>query len=159
MAKKASEKHGKGEKKVKKAEKKAKKQTKKLMPKAIKTGKGASPFEIGKAVVEAFNKGTPEHELWKAHWSKKCRSIEGFGVSMAWDGMKAVAEKGREWMSTHKVHSARAEGPYVGATGFSIAFAMDVEDTTTGKREMMNEVGVYTVQGGKIVQEEFMYRV
>jgi hypothetical protein len=36
---------------------------------------------------------------------------------------------------------------------------MDVETKSTGKRETMNEVGVYTVQNGKIIREEFMYGV
>ena len=34
---------------------------------------------------------------------------------------------------------------------------MDVEDTTNGSRVLMEEVGVYQIQNGKIVREEFMY--
>jgi hypothetical protein len=60
-------------------------------------------------------------------------------------------------MSTHRLHGASAEGPYIGASGFSVKFAMDVEDTTTNDRSLMEEIGVYTVQNGKIVREEFMY--
>ena len=36
-------------------------------------------------------------------------------------------------------------------------FKMDVEDKSTGRRTIMEEVGVYTVKNGRIVQEEFMY--
>lgn len=145
--------------KAAKSEKKAKKKALKLEPKLIKTGKGMSPFEIGQAVVSAFNAHKPEAELWDAYWSNKVRSIEGFGVGMAWEGRKAMEAKGAEWMRTHKIHGASAEGPFVGATGFALKFIMDVEDTATGKRETMQEVGVYTVKGGKIIQEEFMYKV
>lgn len=141
-----------------KAQKKTKKLSKKLMPKEVKTGKGASPMEIGQAVVASINAGKPDTELWDKFWSNKIESIEGVGVSMKWSGRKAMEAKGAEWMSTHKIYSASAEGPFVGATGFAIKFSMDVEDTTTGKREAMNEVGVYTVKNGKVVCEEFMYR-
>jgi hypothetical protein len=33
---------------------------------------------------------------------------------------------------------------------------MDVETKSTGAREWMEEIGVYTVKDGKIVREEFM---
>lgn len=147
------------DKTAKKSDKKSKKQSKKFKPKEVKIGKGASPFDVGKAVVEGINRGTPDADLWKKFWSKKARSIEGMGVNMAWDGLKAIDAKCKEWVATHKIYSASAEGPYVGATGFSIKFTMDVEDTSTGKRETMNEVGVYRMKNGKVVEEEFMYRM
>lgn len=150
----------KGEKKSQKKDpKKGKKAAKALEPKLVKTGKGASPLEVGQAVVAGFNAHKPERELWDAHWSRKVESIEGLGVSMKWVGRKAMEAKGAQWMATHKIYAASAEGPFVGATGFAVRFSMDVEDTTTGKREMMHEVGVYTVKSGKVVCEEFMYKV
>jgi hypothetical protein len=156
---KAAKKESKAAKKAAKGDKKVKKQSKKLAPKEVKTGKGATPMEIGQAVVASINAGKPDKELWDAYWSKKVESIEGVGVNMKWTGRKAMEAKGEAWMATHKIYSASAEGPYVGATGFTVRFTMDVEDTTTGKRQTMNEVGVYTVKGGKVVCEEFMYKV
>ena len=50
-----------------------------------------------------------------------------------------------------------AEGPFVGATGFAVKFRMDIKDNSTGRRTLMEEIGVYTVLKGKIIQEEFMY--
>lgn len=133
-----------------------KKKAKAPKPKAVKTGKGADPMEVGKELVRMFNAGQFE-EIEQRFWAPKVRSIEGYGVAMAWDGRKAVRAKNNEWMSTHKIHGASAEGPYVGATGFAVKYRMDVEDTTNGSRVTMDEVGVYTVKNGKIVQEEFMY--
>lgn len=138
--------------------KKAKKQTKKLTPKEIKTGKGSTPFELGSSLVSLYNQGKFQ-EIEEMMWSPKIESIEGFGVSMMWSGKKAVRTKGEDWMATHKIHETKAEGPFVGATGFAVKFFMDVEDMNTGKREPMHEVGVYTVKNGKIVREEFMYHV
>ena len=54
-------------------------------------------------------------------------------------------------------NGASAEGPFVGAQGFAIKFKMDVEELNTGTRRVSEEVGVYTVNNGKIVREEFMY--
>lgn len=128
-----------------------------LSPSPINTGRGSTPAEIGEAVVEAFNEHRPDIELWNRYWSDDVESIEGMGVSLAWRGRDAMQAKGENWMAEHIVHSALAEGPYVGATGFAIRFRMDVEEKSTGNRVLMEEVGVYTVKNGKVVREEFMY--
>lgn len=148
----------KAEKAAKKEAKKSEKKSKKIAPREVKTGKGQTPFEVGKALVEMFNKGQFS-EIEEMFWSPKVASIEGYGVSLVWKGRKAVEAKNNEWMSTHKIHSASAEGPFVGGTGFAVKFKMDVEETPTGKRQVMDEVGVYRIKNGKIVEEEFMYRV
>jgi hypothetical protein len=122
----------------------------------ISTGSGASPMELGQQLVALFNQGKADAWVRKV-WSPKIESIEGVGMNMGWRGVKAVDAKNNGWMKTHIVHGASAEGPYVGSTGFSVRLAMDVEDTTTGQRMKMQEVGVYTVSKGKIVREEFMY--
>ena len=128
-------------------------------PATVTTGSGASPMEIGQDLVARFNAGQMGGEIEDAWWSPDITSVEGVGVAMAWSGRDKVEEKNRGWMEAHRVHGASAEGPYVGASGFAVKFRMDVEDTATGKRENMEEIGVYTVQNGKIVREEFMYRI
>jgi len=145
-------------KSAKKAEKKSKKLSKKLAPQLVTTGKGASTLEVGTALVDMFNKGQFS-EIEKMFWSPKVVSIEGYGVGLAWIGRKAVEAKNQGWMESHKIHSASAEGPFVGSSGFAVRFKMDVEETPTGKREVMDEVGVYSIKNGKIVREEFMYRM
>lgn len=160
MAKKSSKK----KKSAKKAEKSGassgkKKNGKKkdaLAPKAVKTGKGLTPAEVGADLVRMFNAGQWA-EIEDKHWSPKITSIEGVGVAQAWSGRKAVRAKGKEWEADHTIHSAKAEGPFVGATGFAVKYHMDVETKSTGERIAMSEVGVYTIKNGKIVQEEFMY--
>jgi hypothetical protein len=124
-------------------------------PKAVSSGRGASPADIGRDLVAMFNAQVPEREIWDKHFSQALVSIEGNG--MAWSGLKAVAAKGAEWLAQHTIHGASAEGPFVGATGFAVKFRMDVEVKATGQRIQMDEIGVYTVKNGKVVQEEFMY--
>lgn len=129
-----------------------------MMPVPISTGGGADPMEVGTNLVRMFNAGEmASGAIERKYWSPKIVSIEGVGVSMGWHGAKAARAKGEEWMKDNIVHSATAEGPYVGATGFAVKYTMDVETKSTGQRKTMVEVGVYSVLKGKIVQEEFMY--
>lgn len=129
--------------------------TKALAPKPVKTGSGPSPAEIGAQLIAACNRG--EYHLNDKLWSPSIVSIEGVGVGLAWHGRKAVDAKNAGWNEGHTIHGVSAEGPFVGSTGFTVRFRMDVEEKATGKRVLMHEVGVYTVKNGKIVQEEFMY--
>lgn len=124
----------------------------------VHTGNGPSAFEVGKDVVNMFNRGQLG-EIESKYWSPDVASIEGMGVGLGWYGLKAVREKNEGWMKDHVLHGATAEGPFVGSSGFSIRFRMDVETKSTGERKMFDEVGVYQVQNGKIVREEFMYGV
>lgn len=149
---------------AKKAPKKAAKPAKKPAPKSdplapfpVGTGRGAPPVDIGTQLVKMFNEGKFA-EIEEAFWDKKTiASIEGLGVNLAWIGLKAVRAKNEGWMADNVIHGASAEGPFVGSTGFAVRFRMDVETKSTGQRRIMDEVGVYTVEDGKIVCEEFMY--
>jgi len=127
-----------------------------MAPFSVNTGSGLSPIEIGSKLVSDFNVG--KAEITDELWGNDITSIEGLGVNLGWKGRKAVDEKNSQWSATHRIHGASAEGPYVGSTGFTVKFKIDVEDTSTGDRIVMDEVGVYTVKNGKIITEEFMYR-
>lgn len=125
-----------------------------LAPRAVTTGKGPTPAEVGGSLVDMFNRGLL-HEIEQLWWSPDITSIEGMG--QAWDGKAAVDGKNQWWLQTNRMISGTAEGPYVGATGFAVKFHLEVEEIATGQRIIMDEIGVYTVRNGKIVQEEFMY--
>jgi hypothetical protein len=121
--------------------------------KKLSTGKGATPAEIGRSLVQLFNAGKADDvsRLWH---HKKIESIEGDG--MVFLGRKGVEEKNAWWYGAYEMHAALAEGPYVGATGFTVHFAISVTPRAGGERMDFREVGVYTVEKGKIVREEFM---
>jgi hypothetical protein len=139
------------------AKKPAKKKPDLLAPTRVSTGKGHTPAELGRILVDHVNAmAAPDTELWKQHFHPKFVSIEGTGE--AWTGRKAVDAKCRAWMDAHTVHACKATGPFVGGTGFSVLYDMDVEAKDGSMpRTQMREVGVYTVKKGKVVQEEFMY--
>jgi ketosteroid isomerase-like protein len=73
------------------------------------------------------------------------------------EGSEAVKQKGDWWRENHELHAEIVEGPYVNSDQFAVFFKMDVTPKATGERAMMDEVGVYTVKDGKIVEERFYY--
>ena len=50
-----------------------------------------------------------------------------------------------------------AEGPFIGASGFSVVIKSDFTMNDSGIRFIFREVGVFTVEDGKIVREEYFY--
>lgn len=165
MAKKESDKQGKkrGEKREEKpgakaAKKDAKREKKaRVKPKDVKTGRGATPSEVAEGVVSMLRSGTQEKEIWAKWFSRKLVSIEG-QMGQAWHGLPAVKSKAEQWYTAHRVHSMEIDGPFVGATGFGVRYAIDVEEVATGTRMKGDELAFYTVRNGKVIQEEFMGR-
>jgi hypothetical protein len=153
-----------GRSKVKKAARKpAKKAVKKVVkkrgpagPMPVKTGRGPGPAEIGADVVRMIRAQAGDAAIWAKWWSPRCESIEGGGANMVWKGMKEIRGKSEWWAQDHAMRGCSVEGPFVGATGFAVHFKAEIETRSTGVVETMTEVGVYTVQNGKVVREEFM---
>jgi hypothetical protein len=125
-----------------------------MEPRRITTGAGPGPEEVGRSLVSMFNAGQFA-EIEDRWWSPAIESVEGMGMS--WSGRAAVDAKNTAWMGQNEILGCSAEGPYVGATGFSVKFRMETREKATGRQVRMEEVGVYTVRNGKIVREEFMY--
>ena len=125
-------------------------------PVPIVTGRGLTPAQIAYDVVKMIRGRAGDETIWAKHWHKKCDSIEGSETRMAWRGMKQIRAKSDWWTQDHAIRGGDVEGPYLGATGFAIRFKMQVETLSTGVIDSMEEVGVYTVQDGKVVREEFM---
>lgn len=119
------------------------------------SGRGPTPLEIGTAVVAHINAGEDDAPIWKRFWSRSVVSVEG-GAGMAWHGQAAMEAKSSAWLAQNRVLGCRAEGPFVGCSGFAVRMTIDAEDASTGTRRSMSEIGVYTVQDGKVVREEFM---
>jgi hypothetical protein len=85
-------------------------------------------------------------------------SLEAFDGPMARvEGRAAVQAKGEWWLGAHEVHEITTEGPWVNGTQFALRFGIDVTEKASGKRTRMNEIGLYTVADGKVVEERFFY--
>lgn len=72
-------------------------------------------------------------------------------------GLAAIRAKGQWWFENHEVHSGEVTGPWPHGNRFVVGFKYDVTMKQTGQRVVMDEVGLYTVENGKIVREEFFY--
>jgi ketosteroid isomerase-like protein len=81
------------------------------------------------------------------------------GGSRESKGLAAVKAKGEWWTANHEVHSVTVEGPLVAGEHFAVAFKMDVTFKPQSRRFDMEEIAVYKVAGGKIVYEEFFYKM
>jgi ketosteroid isomerase-like protein len=100
-------------------------------------------------------------EAGNRFWSDQVVSLEaGDGPMARCEGRKAVDAKGQWWYENHEIHGVTTEGPYVHGDQFAVRFSMDITPKTgemAGKRVQMTEIGLYTVKGGKVVEERFFY--
>jgi hypothetical protein len=96
-------------------------------------------------------------EAGEKHWADNVLSVEPMGDNAEVRGKDAVRKKGEWWESAHTVNSFAVEGPYVNGEQFVVRFKMDITEKASGKRQAMDEVGLYTVRGGKIAEERFFY--
>ena len=81
------------------------------------------------------------------------------GGSRESKGFEAVKGKSEWWAANHEVHSSKVEGPLVAGSHFAVTFKMEVTFKPQSKRFSMEEIGVYKVDDGKIVYEEFFYNM
>lgn len=96
-------------------------------------------------------------EAGEAFWADDVVSLEAMPGDMArLEGREAVAKKGEWWSANHEVHGFEVEGPFVLENQFAVRFSMDVTPKD-GERMEMDEVGLYTVRDGKIVEERFLF--
>lgn len=72
-------------------------------------------------------------------------------------GLAAIRAKGEWWYGAHTIHDLKVTGPYPHGDRFVLGFHIDVTNKQSGQRMKMDEVGLYTVQNGKIIKEEFFY--
>ena len=81
------------------------------------------------------------------------------GADLVASGLPAIRAKGEWWTNNHEVHKGEVFGPYPNGDRFAVRFAFDITNKPSGKRMQMDEVGLFTVENGKIVREEFFYQV
>lgn len=115
-----------------------------------------STADVAKNFTDALKAGRPEEA--ERFWSEDVVSLEAMdGPMQEARGRAAVHGKGEWWVANHDVHSFETLGPYVNGNQFALRFKIDVTPKATGQRMQMDEVGVYTVRDGKIVEEQFFY--
>ena len=91
------------------------------------------------------------------YWADDIVSVEAMGDNAELHGKAAVRGKDEWWSNAHEIHGVEVEGPYVNGDEFVVRFKMDLTVRETGARHVMDEVGVYTIENGKIAEERFYY--
>ncbi len=119
-----------------------------------------SAVEIGTKLVTLCNAGK-SMEAVESLYSEKIVSIEaqaGEALPQRMEGIDAVRGKSEWWYDNNDVHSMAATGPFCGHRDNQFVVKFDLDATPKGgERMQMVELGIYTVDGGKIVQEEFLF--
>jgi ketosteroid isomerase-like protein len=98
-------------------------------------------------------------ESGEKYWADDVVSIEFNGAEPASRGKAAVRAKGVWWAGAHEVHGVEIQGPWVHGEQFTVRFILDVTNKQSGQRMSIDEIGLYTVRGGKIAEERFFYAV
>lgn len=115
--------------------------------------------EIGQKYVALCEQGQFD-ECLQELFSKDAVSVEAWtppGVERVASGLPAIQAKGKAWAADHEIHHFELAGPFPHDNRFAVFFRFDVTNKPTKRRIAMDEVGLFTVQGGKIVREEFFY--
>jgi ketosteroid isomerase-like protein len=127
---------------------------------STKTAHATSVAEVAHEIVDLCRQGK-NMEAIRKYYAPDVVSVESAsGPTMPAEtkGLEAVEGKSQWWVENHEVHSAVAEGPFLGeGNKFAIYFNYDITNKPSGRRMQMVEMGLYTVEDGKIVHEHFFY--
>ena len=118
-------------------------------------------MEIANKLVDLCRQGKNDEAL-NTLFADTVISVEAGmppGMEREAKGLAAVTAKGEWWRANHEIHSATVTGPWPHDDKFVVGFRYDVTNKPSGNRMMMDEVGLYYVEDGKIVREEFFYDV
>jgi len=93
-------------------------------------------------------------------YAKNCVSLEmegAQGFPQKVEGLEAIKSKSQQWdQMVEEFHGIEIEGPMVAGNHFTATMKMDI--TMKGQaRRVDEEVGVFKVENGKIVSEQFFY--
>ena len=119
-------------------------------------------LEVGRKLVELL-KDEKTMEALDTLYSKDVVSVEAQATPQfpaVMKGLKEVRGKNERWFATNVVHRGDVKGPYPHGDRFALYFDFDVTAKAgpmAGQRMQMQEVGLYSVEGGKVVREEFFY--
>lgn len=74
-------------------------------------------------------------------------------------GLDSIKAKNEKWARDNEVHSVDVLGPFPAGDRFAVVYKWDSTHKPTNKRMKFEEVALYSVKDGKIVKEEFFYKM
>jgi uncharacterized protein YodC (DUF2158 family) len=96
-------------------------------------------------------------EAGEKYWADEVISVEFGGPEPVVTGKAAVRAKSDWFAGTHDIHRFDVAGPWVNGEQFVVRFTLDMTVKASGERMTMDEVGLYTVRNGKVVEERFFF--
>lgn len=115
-----------------------------------------SDHPVARQFVEMCNQ-LKNFDVMRTMYAPDIVSVEGDGAETR--GQQEVIRKSEIWQGNNTIHSEKVRGPYFnGPNTFAVHFTFDVTRKSNGKRETIEEVGIYTVgKDQKITREQFFY--
>jgi hypothetical protein len=109
-----------------------------------------------KRFVDLCNQGK-NFDVMRTMYDPDIVSVEGDRKETR--GQQPVIHKSEVWQENNNIHGEKVRGPFFnGADQFAVHFSFDITRKGTGKRETIEEVGLYTVgKDDKITREQFFY--
>lgn len=136
----------------------------KAMESKVKGRTASGTMGVAQQLVDLCRKGKTM-EAVNSLYSPRVVSVEAEGspaIPRRVEGLDAVRGKNEWWDQNHTVHGVEVEGPWPHGDRFIARFKWDVTSKAgpmAGQRMKLDETALYTVQDGKIVQEEFFYNM
>ena len=114
-------------------------------------------LEIGKELVSLGRQGKNREAIDKLYSPDIVRveAMEMPNIGQTQQGLEAVKGKNTWWEQGHEILGRKVDGPYPNGNQFIVHFQYDVTPRHTGTRTTVEEMGLYTVENGKIAKEEF----
>ena len=112
---------------------------------------------VARQFVELCNQGK-NFDVMRTMYAPDIVSVEGDGKQTA--GQRPVIKKSEDWGSDKAFNGETVAGPFFNGANpdqFAVYFTFDVTPKATGRRTMLEEVGVYTVRDDQITREQFYY--
>ncbi len=115
--------------------------------------------EVANGLVDLCRQGK-NMEAIERYYSDAVVSVESMsapGMPAEMKGIEAIKGKNKWFFDNNELHGEEVNGPFIGEKQFAVEYKMDVTQKASGKRMKMEEMGLYTVEDGKIVREHFFY--
>ncbi len=111
---------------------------------------------VARKFVEMCNQ-LKNFDVMRTMYSPEIVSVEGDGAETR--GQQQVIKKSEVWQDNNTIHSEKVRGPYFGGPNlFAVHFTFELTRKATGKRETIEEVGLYTLGNDRLItREQFFY--
>jgi ketosteroid isomerase-like protein len=117
---------------------------------------GLDTTDIAHDVVALCKAGRFD-DVGEKYWADDVLNVEAMGDQPETRGKQAIRQKSDWWVAAHEIHSVEVSGPYINGDQFAIRFIVDATVRESGHHQVMDEIGVYTVRDGRIIEERFLY--